>query len=136
MFQSDGDHVVYTLHLTGLTHRPRVHRAISNFKAWLRGTQRSVSNEHLQIYLDEFVFRYNRRRSPLPAFQTIFGLNRTKTPQPTAKSWRKAPARENEPDLTGYALAHYRQADGLASPHHGATGYMRSNLLGGLPVIR
>jgi hypothetical protein len=27
---------------------PRGHRAISNFKSWLRGTHRSVSNEHLQ----------------------------------------------------------------------------------------
>jgi transposase len=39
---------------------PRVQRAISNFKSWLRGTHRSVSNEHLQVYLDEFTFRYNR----------------------------------------------------------------------------
>lgn len=32
----------------------RVHRAISNFKSWLQGTHRSVSAEHLQVYLDEF----------------------------------------------------------------------------------
>ncbi len=36
---------------------PRVHRAISNLKTWLRGTHRSVCNEHLQVYLDEFTFR-------------------------------------------------------------------------------
>ena len=53
---------------------PRVHRAISNFKSWLRGTHRSVSNEHLQVYLDEFVFRYNRRNTPMAAFQTLLGL--------------------------------------------------------------
>jgi len=53
---------------------PRVHRAISNFKSWLRGTHRAVSNEHLQVYLDEFVFRYNRRRSPMSAFQSLLGL--------------------------------------------------------------
>ena len=40
---------------------PGVHRAISNFKSWLEGTHRSVSNIHLQVYLDEFTFRYNRR---------------------------------------------------------------------------
>lgn len=43
----------------------RVHRAISNFKSWLRGTHRSVSNEHLQVYMDEFIFRYNRRNTPI-----------------------------------------------------------------------
>lgn len=53
---------------------PRVHRAISNFKSWLRGTHRAVSNEHLQVYLDEFVFRYNRRHSPMSAFQSLLGL--------------------------------------------------------------
>lgn len=53
---------------------PRVHRAISNFKSWLRGTHRAVSNEHLQVYLDEFVFRYNRRRSPMSAFRSLLGL--------------------------------------------------------------
>jgi transposase-like protein len=59
---------------------PRVHRTISNFKSWLRGTHRSVSNEHLQVYLDEFVFRYNRRRSPLAAFQTLLGLESHQEP--------------------------------------------------------
>ena len=59
---------------------PRVHRAISNFKSWLRGTHRSVSKEHLQVYLDEFVFRYNRRRSPMSAFQTILGLETQRNP--------------------------------------------------------
>ncbi len=53
---------------------PRVHRAISNLKSWLQGTHRGVSSEHLQVYLDEFVFRFNRRRTPLAAFQTLLGL--------------------------------------------------------------
>lgn len=53
---------------------PRVHRAISNFKMWLHGTHRSVSNEQLQVDLDEFTFRYNRRGTPMAAFQTLLGL--------------------------------------------------------------
>jgi transposase-like protein len=53
---------------------PRVHRSISNLKAWLHGTHRGVSREHLQVYLDEFVFRHNRRRTPMAAFQTLLGL--------------------------------------------------------------
>jgi transposase-like protein len=59
---------------------PRVHRAISNFKSWLRGTHRSVSNEHLQVYLDEFTFRYNRRNTPMAAFQTLLGLSSQQAP--------------------------------------------------------
>ncbi|RAN69601.1 hypothetical protein B5P43_35615 [Bacillus sp. SRB_336] len=53
---------------------PRVHRVVSNFKSWLRGTHRAVSNEHLQVYLDEFVFGYNRPHSPMSAFQSLLGL--------------------------------------------------------------
>lgn len=59
---------------------PRVHRAISNFKSWLRGTHRSVSNEHLQVYMDEFTFRYNRRNTPMAAFQTLLGLGAQQAP--------------------------------------------------------
>ncbi len=53
---------------------PRVHRAISNLKAWMHGTHRSVSPEHMQVYLDEFVFRHNRRGVPMASFQTLLGL--------------------------------------------------------------
>ena len=53
---------------------PRAHRAISNLKTWLQGTHRGVSAKHLQVYLDEFVFRHNRRRTPMAAFQTLLGL--------------------------------------------------------------
>lgn len=59
---------------------PRVHRAISNLKSWLRGTHRGVSGEHLQIYLDEFSFRFNRRRTPMAAFQTLLGLQAHQPP--------------------------------------------------------
>jgi len=43
---------------------PAVHRVASLAKRWLLGThQGSVDEAHLQGYLDEFVFRFNRRRS-------------------------------------------------------------------------
>jgi transposase-like protein len=43
---------------------PGVHRVASLAKRWLLGThQGSVDEAHLQAYLDEFVFRFNRRRS-------------------------------------------------------------------------
>ena len=43
---------------------PRVHRVASLFKRWVLGTyQGSIDSKHLQQYLDEFVFRFNRRTS-------------------------------------------------------------------------
>jgi transposase-like protein len=43
---------------------PRVHRVISLLKRWLLGThQGAVAHEYLQDYLDEFTFRFNRRKS-------------------------------------------------------------------------
>jgi transposase-like protein len=43
---------------------PNVHRVASLAKRWLLGThQGSVDEAHLQAYLDEFVFRFNRRTS-------------------------------------------------------------------------
>jgi transposase-like protein len=43
---------------------PRVHRVVSLLKRWLMGThQGAVSHEHLDYYLDEFTFRFNRRTS-------------------------------------------------------------------------
>jgi transposase-like protein len=43
---------------------PAVHRVASLAKRWLLGThQGSVDEAHLQSYLDEFVFRFNRRKS-------------------------------------------------------------------------
>ncbi len=50
------------------------HRAVSNLKAWLLGTHHGVSPKHLQPYLDEFAFRFNRRRTPMAAFQTLLGI--------------------------------------------------------------
>ena len=59
---------------------PRAHRALSNLKTWLQGTHRAASAKHLQVYLDEFVFRHNRRRTPMAAFQTLLGLGATRPP--------------------------------------------------------
>ncbi len=43
---------------------PGVHRIASLLKRWLLGTfQGAVSNDHLNYYLDEYTFRFNRRTS-------------------------------------------------------------------------
>jgi transposase-like protein len=43
---------------------PRVHLAASLLKRWLMGThQGAIGHQHLDDYLNEFVFRFNRRKS-------------------------------------------------------------------------
>lgn len=43
---------------------PRVHRVVSLLKRWLLGThQGAIGSGHLDYYLDEFTFRFNRRKS-------------------------------------------------------------------------
>lgn len=80
---------------------PRVHRVVSLLKRWLLGThQGAVSHAHLDYYLDEFTFRFNRRTSrhrgklfyrlveqavaipPVPYRRLI---------QPGARRWRRHP---------------------------------------------
>ena len=53
---------------------PLADRAIGNLQQWLIGTYHGVSKAQLQVYLDEFVFRHNRRKTPTAAFQTLLGL--------------------------------------------------------------
>ena len=40
---------------------PKVHIVIANLKMWLRGTFNRYPEKHIQKYLDEFSFRFNRR---------------------------------------------------------------------------
>jgi transposase-like protein len=61
---------------------PRIHRVFGNLKAWLVGTHHGVGQAHLQVYLDEFTFRFNRRRTPMAAFQTLLGLATAHQPTP------------------------------------------------------
>jgi transposase-like protein len=51
-----------------------IHRVFSNLKAWLKGTHRYVSGKHLQAYLNEFSFRFNRRKQGGVAFENLVGL--------------------------------------------------------------
>jgi transposase-like protein len=52
---------------------PLADRAIGNLQQGLIGTYHGVSRAQLQVYLDEFVFRHNRRKQPAAAFQTLLG---------------------------------------------------------------
>jgi hypothetical protein len=54
---------------------PLIHREFSNLKTWLDGTHHGrVERQHIQAYLNEFVFRHNRRFWPFTAFQTVLRL--------------------------------------------------------------
>lgn len=53
---------------------PMVHIVFSNLKTWLLGTHHGVSAQHLQAYLNEFVFRFNRRFWPFNAFNSLLGI--------------------------------------------------------------
>ena len=45
-----------------------------HLKTWLAGTHHGVGEQHLQHYLNEHVFRFNRRRAPMAAFQSLLGF--------------------------------------------------------------
>jgi len=66
---------------------PLADRAIGNLKQWLLGTHHGVGRYQLQAYLDEFVFRHNRRKQAMAAFQTLLALG-TKHKSTTYKEMR------------------------------------------------
>jgi transposase-like protein len=61
---------------------PLADRAIGNLQQWLIGTYHGVGRHHLPVYLDEFAFRHDRRKTPMAAFQTLLGLGSVRGPTP------------------------------------------------------
>jgi predicted RNA-binding Zn-ribbon protein involved in translation (DUF1610 family) len=59
---------------------PWVHRIFSNLKVWGLGVYHGLRRRHLQSYLDEFVFRFNRRRAPHAAFRSLLGIAAAHSP--------------------------------------------------------
>ena len=59
---------------------PWVHRIFANLKTWALGVYHGLRRPHLQAYLDEFVFRFNRRRTRHAAFRTLLGIGARITP--------------------------------------------------------
>jgi transposase-like protein len=73
--------------LTGYRHDPRIvgkmadhivlpwiHQAFSLMKRWSLGTYHGLRRKHVDSYLNEFVFRYNRRFHRHVSFETLLGL--------------------------------------------------------------
>jgi ISXO2-like transposase domain len=59
---------------------PWIHRVFANAKRWALGVYHGLREKHLQAYLDEFVFRFDRRRTPHAAFDRLLGLGLTLEP--------------------------------------------------------
>ena len=59
---------------------PWVHRVFSNFKRWTFGTYHGVRDKHVDIYCNEFVFRWNRRRHFQSNVDTLLGLGQKMGP--------------------------------------------------------
>jgi hypothetical protein len=56
-------------------HLPMIHLVFSNLKTWILGTHHgAIAQHHLQAYLNEYVFRFNRRFYPMTAFNSVLGL--------------------------------------------------------------
>ena len=53
---------------------PWTHRVFSNLKTWALGVYHGLRREHLQSYLDEFVFRFNRRRHRQASFRSLLDI--------------------------------------------------------------
>ena len=53
---------------------PWVHRVFSLMKRWGLGTYHGLRRKHIDTYLNEFVFRYNRRFDRHASFETILRL--------------------------------------------------------------
>src|SRR5277367_6249768 len=53
---------------------PWSHRAFSLLKRWALGTYHGLRRKHIDTYLNEFVFRYNRRFHRHVSFETLLGL--------------------------------------------------------------
>jgi hypothetical protein len=82
---------------------PWAHRVFSNLKVWALGVYHGLRRKHLQIYLDEFVFRFNRRHTRHAAFRSLLNIaaahppmtyNMLISPEAKAQAFRKISLKE------------------------------------------
>lgn len=79
--------------ISGYRHDPRVvgsmaahiplkwiHRVFALLKRWSLGTYHGLRRQHIDTYLNEFVFRYNRRFYRHVSFETVLGLAAYRSP--------------------------------------------------------
>ena len=81
---------------------PWSHRAFSLMKRWALGTYHGLRRKHVDTYLDEFVFRYNRRFYRHVSFETVLGLAANRAPE----TYRDIISR-GAPHKAAFARSHY-----------------------------
>lgn len=59
---------------------PWIHRGFSKLKTWALSVYHGLREKHLQSYLDEFVFRFNRRRTRHAAFRSLLAIGLVSKP--------------------------------------------------------
>src|SRR5512144_236449 len=77
----------------GVTHEPHVvgpmaahlvlpwtHRVFAHLKCWALGVYHGLRRKHLQSYLDEFAFRFNRRHTRHAAFRSLLAIGVARKP--------------------------------------------------------
>ncbi|ABM39504.1 hypothetical protein Pnap_4221 (plasmid) [Polaromonas naphthalenivorans CJ2] len=105
---------------------PGVHRVASLVKRWLLGThQGSFSADHMQAYLDEFAFRFNRRgsRARGKLFYRLLEQSVAMIPSPFGTSSpTQTPQKRGKSDLSHPALAglRLRRSTWKSTSAHGA----------------
>ncbi len=55
-------------------HAPHIHRVFGHLQTWLNGIHHGVASKYRQHYLDECVFRYNRRATPMATFKSLLTI--------------------------------------------------------------
>ena len=114
---------------------PWSHRAFSSLKRWALGTYHGLRRKHVDAYLEEFVFRYNRRFYRHVSFETVLGLAARRGPETYRDIVNATPAHQaaarndplliDHPEFRGISLCAHagllypgdcRDLDGYGSP--------------------
>lgn len=64
---------------------PKLHSVIMNLKSWLRGMHHKCKYGYMQKYLDEFIFRFNRRNKEDAIFHTLIQRLMSGKPSPVVR---------------------------------------------------
>jgi hypothetical protein len=98
-----------------------IHIVFANLKRWALGTFHGFREKHLDAYLNEFVFRWNRRRSFRSAMDSMLGIGRRVGPTTyrsivgDTRQWKKEHIEEifamlhpNKQKIVSDLVAYYR----------------------------
>jgi hypothetical protein len=103
----------------------RIHRVFSNLKRWGLGTFHGFRAKHMDAYLNEFVFRWNRKRSFQTAMETLLGIGQRLKP---------TTYRDIVGDTSEWRRAHQAQILRMVSPDR-LSAAKRIAALDGIPLI-